>query len=812
MGLFKSYFEKRKQKYDEKVKICSELISEVERIQSSVACLFSDAETYVEPGADLELRGMFEALRIPSDLKKVSDYKSLVSKRESLRSVFHELDGRIVAHNDDLTRKRIAEAMKIIGTIEGRSPDEQQWSCIVREFHNQLVVAGAGTGKTSVVVGKVKYLLQTGGCGPEDILVLSFTNASASEMRERIRSETGCDIRAITFHKLGKDIIAEAEGRSPSVTNIDLNEFAAEQIEVFLKSDIFARNLMKYLLFAHGQKEREKKFETEEEYRKYIVSDPYVTLKGEKIKSQGELDIANFLSINGIGYEYERPYEKDTVDGKHSQYCPDFFLTEHGIYIEHFGIDRNGNVPDYFSSEDGKTPSETYRDSMEWKRRLHKENGTMMIECYAYEGPEGTLLDNLERKLTEHGVIMRPMSPQQILDSMDGEIKGGLPELTAKIITLIKCRGGTVEGALSGAKLTWGDRMLLSIVKPVFQAYEQALAERGEIDFNDMINKAALEVRNGRYANPYRYVIVDEYQDISTSRFNLLRSLREDRDYRLFCVGDDWQSIYGFNGSDIGFTFDFMKYWGPTDICRIERTYRFPRGAAEISGEFIMRNPKQMRKDILSDIEGDEVPMEVVIEKTERDAMGTMYHMLDSFPDGSTVFMIGRYTFDIDRLRNTERFTSFYDKTTGTVRMVYKGREDLKINFITAHKSKGLQADYVFIINNLDDHKGFPCKIADEGIVGSLTGGGESFPFAEERRLYYVAMTRAKRKTVILAEESRTSEFVNELEHRYGDRLSDKTKICPMCGGRLVKRSGQYGEFYGCSNFPSKGCRFKKKI
>ncbi len=204
--------------------------------------------------------------------------------------------------------------------------------------------------------------------------------------------------------------------------------------------------------------------------------------------------------------------------------------------------------------------------------------------------------------------------------------------------------------------------------------------------------------------------------------------------------------------------------------------------------------------------------MEIVIEKTERDAMGTMCHMLDSFPDGSTVFMIGRYTFDIDRLRNIERFSSFYDKTTGAVRMVYKGREDLKINFITAHKSKGLQADYVFIINNLDDHKGFPCKIADEGIVGSLTGGGESFPFAEERRLFYVAMTRAKRKTIILAEESRASGFVNELEHRYGDRLSDKTKICPMCGGRLVKRSGQYGEFYGCSNFPSKGCRFKKKI
>lgn len=812
MGLFKSYFEKRKQKYDERVKKCSELISEVDGIEKRVSDLFSDEEMYVEPGADRELREMFDDLHIPSNLRKSPDYKSLTSKKESLKLIFRELDKNILAHNDKLTDKRIADALKDIGSIEGKSPDRQQWSCIVREFHNQLVIAGAGTGKTSVVVGKVKYLLQTGRCGPDDILVLSFTNASASEMRERIRSETNRDIRAVTFHKLGKDIIAEAEGRSPSVTNIDLNEFAAEQIEVLLKSDIFARNVMRYLLFVHGQKEREKKFETEEEYQKYMVSDPYITLKGERIKSQGELDIANFLSINGVEYDYERPYEKDTADGKHSQYCPDFFLTEYNVYIEHFGIDRNGNVPDYFYSEDGKTPSETYRDSMEWKRRLHKDNGTTMIECYSYEGPEGTLLENLERKLTEHGVTMRPKSPQQILDSMDGEIKGGLPELVAKIITLIKCRGGTVEDSLSGTKLTWGDRMLLSIVRPIFDAYEQTLAERGEIDFNDMINKAALEVQQGRYANPYTYVIVDEYQDISASRFNLLRRLREDRDYRLFCVGDDWQSIYGFNGSDIGFTFDFTKYWGPTDVCRIERTYRFPRGAAEISGEFIMQNPKQMSKEILSDIDGDEVPMEVVVEKTERDAMGTMCHMLDSFPDGSTVFMIGRYTFDIDRLGSVGRFTSFYDRSAGMVRVVYKGREDLMINFITAHKSKGLQADYVFIINNLDDYKGFPCKITDEGIVASLTGGGESFPFAEERRLFYVAMTRAKRKTVILAAEGSKSEFVNELENRHGDRLSDKTKICPLCGGRLIKRNGQYGEFFGCSNFPSKGCKFKKKI
>lgn len=192
--------------------------------------------------------------------------------------------------------------------------------------------------------------------------------------------------------------------------------------------------------------------------------------------------------------------------------------------------------------------------------------------------------------------------------------------------------------------------------------------------------------------------------------------------------------------------------------------------------------------------------------------MGTMCHMLDSFPDGSTVFMIGRYTFDIDRLGSVGRFTSFYDRSAGMVRVVYKGREDLMINFITAHKSKGLQADYVFIINNLDDYKGFPCKITDEGIVASLTGGGESFPFAEERRLFYVAITRAKRKTVILAVEGSKSEFVNELENRHGDRLSDKTKICPLCGGRLIRRNGQYGEFFGCSNFPSKGCKFKKKI
>ena len=209
--------------------------------------------------------------------------------------------------------------------------------------------------------------------------------------------------------------------------------------------------------------------------------------------------------------------------------------------------------------------TEAYRASMEWKRTTHREHQTTMIECYAYEKLEGNLLDSLKEKLEAASVLLVPKSSKELWTQVAAEgdsLLDGIIELFETLVNLIKSNGydiATVRKLNHAGSNTQTNNILLLLLEPIFNAYCKYLADHKEIDFNDMINLASEYVRQGKYINPYKYVIVDEYQDISKARFTLLDCLRKSRDYELFCVGDDWQSIYRFAGSDIGFILNFSK-------------------------------------------------------------------------------------------------------------------------------------------------------------------------------------------------------------------------------------------------------------
>ena len=176
------------------------------------------------------------------------------------------------------------------------------------------------------------------------------------------------------------------------------------------------------------------------------------------------------------------------------------------------------------------------------------------------------------------------------------------------------------------------------------------------------------------------------------------------------------------------------------------------------------------------------------------------------------MLFIGRYSFDAKLLSDSGLFSCQYNNTSGFIDVKVKSRPDLNMVFLTAHKSKGLQADYVFIINNKNSRMGFPSKIQDAPILDLLLDNCDQYPHAEERRLFYVALTRAKKKAFIVTVNGQESEFAMELRERYGDELKKEQFECPLCGGRLVKRSGPYGEFFGCSNYRTTGCTYKRKI
>lgn len=289
-----------------------------------------------------------------------------------------------------------------------------------------------------------------------------------------------------------------------------------------------------------------------------------------------------------------------------------------------------------------------------------------ILESYAYENFEGILTSALEKKLLEKGVALAPLSQEEIwkkISEDDANVIDGLVQLIETVINLMKSnRYDIAEMRRRNASSFNLDDVsyLLDVISPIWNRYTEYLKDNDEIDFNDMINIASDYVRDGRYKSKYKMVIVDEYQDVSRTRYELLKALRDKYDYDLFCVGDDWQSIYRFAGSDIGYIQNFSKYWGASEVSKIETTYRFPQRLIDITSGFIMRNPLQLAKIIRGVSDADRYVLGEVQGYTDKYAIQFMLNKMDELPLKSSVFLIGRYSFDINMLDGNSELSYKY--------------------------------------------------------------------------------------------------------------------------------------------------------
>jgi DNA helicase IV len=318
MGFIQKMVARHKERVKVRNEACDNFITQVDTALQEINILFSDSQSFVDPSKETEwcnrnvsLIADVSIINIQK-LKKATHYKMLLEKQAELYRNANSLKQQISVHNDRVADAKIQNAYALIGNVEGRKLDKQQMTCIVKDAHNHLVIAGAGTGKTTTVVGKIKFLLKSGKYKPEDILVLSFTNASASEMSQRINQETGCNIDASTFHKLGLNIITKVNGIVPKITQLNLRKFVKEQLLLNMQSDAYLNLLSSYLLYNRVVSKSEFEFKTQSEYEEYLRLNPPTTINNETVKSYGEMDIANFLTQNGIQYIYEHPYKVDT--------------------------------------------------------------------------------------------------------------------------------------------------------------------------------------------------------------------------------------------------------------------------------------------------------------------------------------------------------------------------------------------------------------------------------------------------------------------------------------------------------------------
>ena len=474
--------------------------------------------------------------------------------------------------------------------VENHPLDMEQRKSIYDAARFNLVVAGAGSGKTTTILGKILYLLQSGFVSPPEILVLSFTHDSATELRERFLREY--------YQTFAEQILL---GKSPP-PNITIETFHS-----------LALKLLRSLWSDFS-----------------VVAD-----------------------------------KTDPVDGPSSD------------------------------SNDEATPESIIREFLD----LH--------------------------------------------------------ELESETVTQIDSKFSSEEY-----------RKLFLTVFEQYQRELSSLLEKHQTTFSGLIKLAIQNLRSGQIKTRFRYIIVDEYQDLSALRQEFLRLLLESSQANLFAVGDDWQAIYGFSGSRVDFTLNFRRFWGDFSLHRISKTYRFGPTLAGLSSSFIMQDHTQIQKQIQSQKEDVLEPVVEISGDSERLDLEVLTHYFESLPRDSSILLLGRFQIDQFRLVHCSKFKLTPDG------IEFQTRPDLKIRFLTVHQSKGLEADYVILLNNRESKLGFPAQVKDPPLKTELVKIAEELSLDqasvnEERRLFYVALTRAKKQVILLTVDGKESSFIKELRRKF---------------------------------------------
>lgn len=771
-----------------------------------------------------------------SDTGKYFKNKTQVYKKEEkvkwFNEIFSEFDHYIIQFNKDYVNKQKEKLSQYFENIEGKKLDDQQRTAVITDEYSNLIIAGAGSGKTLTILGKVQYLVEQKKIQPADILLLSFTKKTVEELNERLRNlELGTE--ATTFHKLGYDTIKQFHADIPAVTN---ENTLGSVIKAYLEKDIFndATALQSYIQYVAcymnipeeydnfnslGEKldtEKGIDFQTLKskcEPLNIVSKSSLDTMQGEKVKSVEELIIANFLYLNGIEYEYEKPYPYGNA-----MYRPDFYLKKEDIYLEHFGVDEHNRAKWLTPFNEQK-----YLEDMKIKRGTHKTYNTKLLETYSYYNRDNILLKKLREMLEEEHVTFSPRDAKGIYEKVsrkDNQFGKEINKLIESFINLSKSRRLNRDSLLNlfSEKSSTQNRfmserqeMFLQFVLPVLDKYNQTLKERNEIDFNDMINKATDVIITNKPAYRYQYIIIDEYQDISSSRFNLIKEIRDISGARLVCVGDDWQSIYRFAGSDVSLFSHFSQYVGKCEQLFIEQTYRNSQSLIDITSKFIKKNPQQISKHPKSKKQPLEDPVRFVHykqEEIEAIFISEIRRLVDKYGNRS-ILVLGRHSFDInDLIKLTPNNRIKYIERSGKLEIA--GFEELDISYLTVHKSKGTEADNVIVLNLKNHLLGFPNKMTDDPILSLLLNDQEEYRYAEERRLFYVALTRTRNEVVLLI-PAEASLFAEELmiDNKYLINTAEgalNTTNCPYCKtGKLVIRQNSVTgkKFLGCSHYPN---------
>ena len=731
--------------------------------------------------------------------------------------------GEIKQHNKNYINKKLLENKNYFDNIfinmdKNIILDEEQRMAILKDEDYNLIIAGAGSGKTTTMMAKIKYLIDIKEIRENEILAISFAKKNTEELKEKLLKYFNIDINVTTFHKLGLDIILNNNNEKYEIIEDSKKQdfFMNYLKEEIYKNEFELNNVLNFLTLYLGESDDIKKFKTHKEYCLYQKNQLFNTIKGdiegynnntvkvrknkektivgEKVRSKEEVEIANFLYLNGIDYEYEKRYPKFLPNNK--IYCPDFTITqgENIIYLEHFGINENGTSELY--NEKGL---DKYKEEIKQKIELHKMNNTKLVYTFSKFNDERSLLEHLEEILIKNNFILKRRDSitvfNKLFDSKENEYFVKFISLAQNFISNMKLNNynkDDIDYLINNVE-DKRTKLFLKCIKPIYFKYNAYLNNHNMIDFDDMIIKSIKIINTKDIDFKYKYIIVDEYQDISLERFELIKALAHKCNAKITAVGDDWQAIFSFAGSNVDLFTYFKEKLGYRSLTKIVNTYRNSQELIDVASEFVEKDEKNIKKHLHSNKHLDKPICVLKYEDgvgkiTEKKALAIVKAIGDilSIKMDAKIMLLGRYNNDMKELCKTDHF---YEYKGNIICNDYKNAD---IVFYTVHRSKGMEADYVIIINAINSTFGFPSKIKDDELFKFFKYTKENFEYAEERRLFYVALTRTKNKVYIITSDKKPSQFLSELKENHNVEFCNDIEfddsdnyVCPKCGGYL---------------------------
>ncbi|WP_336688523.1 MULTISPECIES: UvrD-helicase domain-containing protein [Chryseobacterium] len=691
--------------------------------------------------------------------------------------------------------------------------NEKQQDAVISEDKRLLVLAGAGSGKTKTLLQKLIYLIEEKNVNPSGILAITFTKNATNEMIDRLiisadesgeyekqlfdkqksiadkekerflqqKKYTWIDGLTIkTFHSFCYSVLRnygvnefdnkfkiigdEKRDDESELSKHIAPETAFEVMHKLLIDECenteYLLKLKRYILDYIIDKIHLKQIDP-----KYIPKDGkyFTTLNGTKVRSKSEQFIADWFYRHSIKFEYE-----PLLNIKDFTFTPDFYIPNANLYLEHVSNKS-------YSTKD--------------KEEQFKIGNLLLIRTFESMTKDSALFNHTLDKIVKNRL---PSDYHQNISINFKEEFNGYHENVKdfilqilRITDMIKVENICIDKVSENAGKDQHERVrfFYELAIPIVKKYIHYCTNKSYLDFNDLISRTASLFQNhediaNKYKGKFQYILVDEFQDVNNLQVELIKLLLTNNT-QLFCVGDDWQSIYGFRGSNVSYIVEFEKHFANAKTIKLNLNYRSTQNIVGASNEVIKHNKFKVEKDVQAS-KKSEHKIVVFAGNTEDENLqfctDKVKELLEDGINNDEILFL---------YRRSKMFTPYFFR--------FKN-ENIRVQSKTIHASKGLEAKVVFIIGLTEGNGGFPDIWLEDRIFQVIKQANHDLLMEEERRLFYVAITRAKEKLFLITQKGNESSFLKEIPTAYTVRTTNKIKqvfdkviLCSTCFSQLEK-------------------------